>query len=242
MALFNAGQFADAAQQFPALGDEAYADPGLAYAWSYSLVRIKNSKQAGEVLGRLSALQLPTDMLISIGDLYAQLDDYDHAIANYRKAIQLSPSLPGPHFKIGASYLRMSKPDAAIPELKTELQLAPDDTEASYNLAFALLEASQKDEGLALLRKVVDANPEYPEAQYLLGKTLVTEEKFEEAVPHLEAAVRLTPASAFAHYQLQAAYRHVGRSADADREAAIYRDLKARKREQAVIPMPEPKR
>jgi len=37
---------------------------------------------------------------------------------------------------------------------------------------------------------------------------------------------------------LQALYE--GRTADADREAAIYRDLKARKREQAVIPMPEP--
>jgi Flp pilus assembly protein TadD len=134
----------------------------------------------------------------------------------------------------------MSKPDAAIPELKAELQLAPDNTEASYNLAYALLETSQKDEGLALLRKVVETNPDYSEAQYLLGKTLVTEQKFEEAVPHLETAVRLTPASAFAHYQLQAAYRKVGRTADADREAAIYRDLKARKREQAVIPMPEP--
>ena len=240
MALFNAGQFADAALQFPELHDDAYSDPGLAYAWAYSLVRIKNPKTAGEVLGRLSALQLPTDMLVSVGDLYALIEDYDHAIASYRKALQLAPSMPGPHFKIGASLLRMSKPDAAIPELKAELQLAPDNTEASYNLAYALLETSQKDEGLALLRKVVETNPDYSEAQYLLGKTLVTEQKFEEAVPHLETAVRLTPASAFAHYQLQAAYRKVGRTADADREAAIYRDLKARKREQAVIPMPEP--
>jgi Flp pilus assembly protein TadD len=135
----------------------------------------------------------------------------------------------------------MSKPDAAIPELKAELQISPGNAEVAYNLAYALLEASQKDEGLALLRQVVAANQDYPEAQYLLGKTLVTEQKFEEAVPHLEAAVRLTPTSAFAHYQLQAAYRRVGRTADADREAAIYRDLKSRKREESVIPMPESK-
>ena len=241
MALFQANRFADASQQFQALGETAYSDPSIAYSWAYSLVHIKDARNAGVVLGRLSAMPLPPDVLVSIGDLYAMNEDYDHAISSYRKALQQSPSMQGPHFKIGASLLRMSKPDQAIPELKTELQMFPGNAEVSYNLAYALLETSQKEEGLALLRQVVAANPGHPEAQYLLGKTLVTEEKFEEAVPHLEAAVRLTPESAFAHYQLQAAYRHVGRTAEADREAAIYRDLKARKREQAVIPMPEPK-
>jgi tetratricopeptide (TPR) repeat protein len=241
MALFNSGSFADASAQFQALGEDSYSDPGLAYAWAYSLVRIKNAKVATEVLGRLSSMSIAPDMQVSIGDLYAQNNDYEHAIASYRKALEQSPAMQGPHFKIGASLLRLSKPDAAIPELKAELQISPDNSEASYNLAYALLEASQKDEGLALLRQVVAANPDYPEAQYLLGKTLVTEQKFEEAVPHLEAAVRLTPASAFAHYQLQAAYRRVGRTADAEREAAIYRDLKSRKREESVIPMPESK-
>jgi tetratricopeptide (TPR) repeat protein len=241
MALFNSGSFAEASAQFQELGEDTYSDPGLAYAWAYSLLRIKDAKRVTEVLGRLSAMPVAPDMRVSIGDLYAQNNDYEHAIASYRKALEQSPSLQGPHFKIGASLLRMSKPDAAIPELKAELQISPDNTEASYNLAYALLEASQKDEGLSLLRQVVAGNPDYPEAQYLLGKTLVTEQKFEEAVPHLEAAVRLTPTSAFAHYQLQAAYRHVGRTADAEREAAIYRDLKSRKREESVIPMPESK-
>jgi tetratricopeptide (TPR) repeat protein len=241
MALFNSGSFADASAQFQALGEDSYSDPGLAYAWAYSLVRIKNARLATEVIGRLSSMHVAPDMQVSIGDLYAQNNDYEHAIASYRKALEQSPNMQGPHFKIGASLLRLSKPDEAIPEIKAELQISPDNTEASYNLAYALLEASQKDEGLALLRQVVAANPDYPEAQYLLGKTLVTEQKFEEAVPHLEAAVRLTPTSAFAHYQLQAAYRRVGRTADAEREAAIYRDLKSRKREESVIPMPESK-
>jgi tetratricopeptide (TPR) repeat protein len=241
MALFNSGSFADASVQFQALGDESYSDPGLAYAWAYSLVQTKNAKLATEVLGKLANMSTTLEMQVSIGDLYAMNNDYEHAIATYKSALAKSPSMTGLHFKIGASLLRLSKPDAAIPELKAELQISPGNAEVAYNLAYALLEASQKDEGLALLRQVVAANQDYPEAQYLLGKTLVTEQKFEEAVPHLEAAVRLTPTSAFAHYQLQAAYRRVGRTADADREAAIYRDLKSRKREESVIPMPESK-
>lgn len=240
MSLFKMNQFAEAAEQFGAMGPDAYSDPGIAYAYAFSLVRMKDAKQAADVLARLSSMPLPADALVAVGDLYATLDDYEHAITVYRRVIAANPNTPGLHLKVGASLLRMSKPDAAIPELRTELQIAPDNTEASYNLAYALLENSQKDEGLALLRKVVEKNPGYAEAQYLLGKTLVTEQKFQEAVPYLESAVRLNPESAYSHYQLQAAYRRVGRTADADREAAIYRDLKARKREQSVIPMPEP--
>jgi hypothetical protein len=35
------------------------------------------------------------------------------------------------------------------------------------------------------------------------------------------------------HYQLQAAYRKLGKSADADRELEIYKALKAKSRERA---------
>lgn len=242
MTLFKSGQFAQAAEQFKSLGNEAYSTTGMAYAWAYSLVRTAQPKPAAEVLARLSAMRLDPDLLVAIGDLYAQLEDYDRAIASYRKALELAPEMAGPHFKIGASLIRMEKSEAAIPELKTELQKDPSNIEAAYNLAYADIETSRKDEGMALLRHLLETNPDHANAQYLLGKTLVADQKFEEAIPHLEAAVRLNPESSFAHYQLQLAYRRAGRTADADREAAIYRDLKNRKREQVVIPMPEPPR
>jgi tetratricopeptide (TPR) repeat protein len=242
MALFKTGKFPDAVEQFKAMGADAYSDPGIAYAYAYSLVRTSQPKQSGEVLTRLSTMQLSPDLLVGVGDLYAQLEDYEHAVASYRSALQLAPTMAGTHFKIGASLIRLEKSEAAISELKTELESHPSNNEATYYLAYADLETSRKDEGLALLRHLIEIEPGRADAQYLLGKTLVSDQRFEEAVPHLEAAVRLNPSSSYAHYQLQLAYRRVGRTADADREAAIYRDMKNRKREQVVIPMPEPQR
>jgi hypothetical protein len=52
-------------------------------------------------------------------------------------------------------------------------------------------------------------------------------------VMHLEAAARLRPQTDYMHYQLQAAYRKLGKSADADRELEIYKALKAKSRERA---------
>jgi Flp pilus assembly protein TadD len=128
-----------------------------------------------------------------------------------------------------------------VPELQTELNVSPNDPDIQFNLAYALLETSQRDKANALLRSITTEHPEYPQAQYQLGKNLLEDGKVDEAVTHLEIAAKLDPESDYIHYQLQLAYRRAGRKEDADREAQIYKDIKARKREQATIPMPERK-
>jgi Flp pilus assembly protein TadD len=72
-----------------------------------------------------------------------------------------------------------------------------------------------------------------------LGKALLRAGKTAEAIPYLEAAARLKPELDAVHYQLQSAYRSVGRKAEADREANIYRAMKARSRN-ITLPPPRP--
>jgi len=79
--------------------------------------------------------------------------------------------------------------------------------------------------------EVVTAHPEHADAQYQFGKILMDENKVKEAISHLEAAVRLNPRTDYMHYQLQAAYRMDSRIQDADRELALYKEIKAGKRE-----------
>ena len=74
--------------------------------------------------------------------------------------------------------------------------------------------------------------------QMLAGSQQLTAQvsagRAEEAVAPLEAAVKLDRADPVAHYQLSFAYRRVGRSQDAEREMALYRqtsDEAARRRE-----------
>jgi tetratricopeptide (TPR) repeat protein len=238
---FRADQYADAAASFDALGASIYQDPPLAYAMAYSLVRLNQRKKATEVLNRLDSLEMPPELLISIGDLYGVLEDYEHAVSSYKKAIEVEPNIPKARYKMGAALLRLSRPADAVPELQAELRITPDDPDVQYNLAYALLQTSQKEQALALLRSILQKYPDHPQAQYQMGKTLLDEGQFADAVQHLELAARLDPERDYIHYQLLTAYRRVGRTEDAERESKIYRDIKARKREKAVISMPEPK-
>jgi tetratricopeptide (TPR) repeat protein len=236
--LFRTDQYPEAAHHFEALGEAALSDPSLAYAWAYSLVRLNQEKKAGEVLNRLSQLETSPEMLISMGDLYGVLQDYEHAIASYRKALQLKPDVPRAHYKMGAALIRLDRPAEAVPQLEAELKISPQDADVQYSLAYALLQTLQKDHAVALLSSIVAAHPEHPQAQYQLGKTLLDGGQVEEAVQHLEAAARLDPERDYVHYQLQTAYRRLGRKDDADRELKVYREIKAQKRDAVTLPMP----
>jgi tetratricopeptide (TPR) repeat protein len=239
MLFFADDNYSSAAKQFEALGDAVFQDASLTYAWGFSLARIKEQKRATEVLNRLDGFQLPPETLLSVGDIYGVMQDYDHAILNYRKALQLNPVLPKAHYKTGAALIRLSRPADAIPELEAELKLSPEDVDVQYNLAYALLRTSEKERAMPILRSIVSAHPEHPGAQYELGKTLLDSGDLEGGVQCLEKAAKLDPERDYIHYQLQTAYRRLGRKEDADREAAVYKELKTRQREQATIPQPQ---
>jgi tetratricopeptide (TPR) repeat protein len=237
--LFRTDQYEQANQHFEALGDDVYSDPGLAYAWGYTLVRLNQPQKAGEVLGRTTTMATSPEMLVSIGDLYSVLEDYEHAVGAYKKALGVNPQAARARYKMGAALLRLDRPQAAIPPLEEELKLTPDDADVKYNLAYAYLQTSQKDRAMSALRELIAAHPEHAQAQYQIGKALLEDGHVAEAVQHLEVAAQRDPERDYIHYQLQAAYRRNGQKAEADHELEIYREIKTRKRQSVTIPMPE---
>ena len=77
---------------------------------------------------------------------------------------------------------------------------------------------------------MIAANPDYVNAQYEAGKILLDRGDFANAAAHLQVAAGLSPDKDYIHYQLQLAYRKLGRNADADRELEIYKGLKSQAR------------
>lgn len=238
MALFTSGQFSEAAKAFAALGDAAYRDPRMAYAWAFSLTRSNDPQKANEVLGRLASQPLPADMLLAIGDLYTSTGDYEDALRMARRAVELDPSVPRAHYYAGIALIHLDRMNDALAELQTQVKLTPDDAEAQYHLGYALLETSHRDEAIVVLRGVTTEHPDHPQAQYQLGKALLEAGQYQEAITHLEAAARLDPQRDYIHYQLQSAYRKAGRTSDAEKELKLYSEIKEQNRQTAN---PQPK-
>jgi tetratricopeptide (TPR) repeat protein len=234
MAYFGTDAFAEAAKAFSPLGARGMQDSLVGYAWAASLTRTGDLKKATEVLNQYANGKLSNDALIVVGQLWTEIGNYARAVDSFHRALADNPSLPKAHFYAGEAEIRGEHWPEAAEEFKAELALVPGDADAKYNLGFVYAQQSKTAEAMELFQQVIAAKPEYANAQYQVGKILLDRGQLEEAIAHLEIAARLSPNTDYVHYQLQAAYRKDARIADADRELAIYKDIKAKSRERAA--------
>jgi tetratricopeptide (TPR) repeat protein len=159
MALFSSDQYADAARVFDQVGDVAYSDPRVAYAWATALARTNQPEKANVILARMSQQPLSPDALLLVGQVYSDLGDQQQAIATYQKAIQQNPSLQRAHYYTGLAQLRVKQTAVAVTEFEAELQLNPDDADAQYQLGKTLLEQGKTRDAIPHLEAAVKTNP-----------------------------------------------------------------------------------
>jgi tetratricopeptide (TPR) repeat protein len=220
---FATDKFADAVRTFEPLGPAGMTDSETGYAWAASLAHTGDMKRATEVLAAYESQPRAPETLLLVGQLWTEIGDYARAVATLERALDSEATLPRAHFYEGLAYIRWEHwPDAAK-EFEAELNAVPDEPDALYHLGFVDQQQSRIDEALALYLKVIAANPDYVNAQYEAGKILMDRGDFANAAVHLQAAASLSPDKDYIHYQLQAAYRKLGRDADADRELEIYK-------------------
>ena len=230
MSYYALEKYGDAAAAFYPLGVAGMQDGEVGYAWAASLTKAKDLTHASEVLSHYQDQNLPADAMLLVGQLWIEIGDYAQAIAELHRALAADPSLPKAHYYSGLADIRSEHWTDAGTEFQAEQQLEPNDPDNLYELGFVDLQESKTDDAAKLFTQVVAAHPDYANAQYELGKILLDRGQLKDAVPHLESAAKLIPDKDYVHYQLQAAYRKESRTADADRELAVYQELKAKSR------------
>ncbi len=237
MSYYMTDQHKKAVETIAPLGADVMADPGLAYALADSYAKQGAFKEAGDILAQLETQNLPPEVLMLVGRTWDEVGNPRHAAEVMHRILKNDPSYPKAHYYAGLSYVHADRPADAAPEFEEELRLNPNDADAKYNLGFTYLQQSKQDEAVALFKEVVASDPTHAQANYQLGKVLLDKGDVASAVPYLETAARLIPNTDYVHYQLQIAYRKQSRLEDADRELAIYKELKAQKRQQ-MVPQP----
>src|SRR5712692_7111549 len=157
-------------------------------------------------------------------------DDFSRAIAQYRKALEADPRLPGIHLALARAILGNSHEEPARQEAEKEFaaELAADPTDANseYELGEIYSWRSKPQQALQHYLRARELRPDFVDAEIALGKVLTTLDQPGAAIPHLRQAVRLDPQNEVAHYRLAQAYRKLGRAEDVDREMAAFQKLR----------------
>jgi predicted Zn-dependent protease len=160
------------------------------------------------------------------GEIDESMHNYDVALVEYKKAIDLAPQQPGTHMHMANAYWLIGKWESAQEEFKAELANDPNNCTARWKLANAMLEANDSsDDALAQLNQSIDRCPLLMQARVDRARALIRLGKQSDALPDLLMAVKDSPDEPTIHFLLAAVYRSQGKSADAQQEMQTYSRL-----------------
>ena len=131
----------------------------------------------------------------NLGLCFDALGQFDEAIQNFTRAIELNRSEERP---------------SPWPPL---------------NLAVSLISRNRLDEAVARLNEALTYNPKFPQAHYELGLVLEKEGKFKEAIAPLQHAIEFDPLYPEPHYTLGRIYQRLGKREEAQQEIEKFKKL-----------------
>ncbi len=126
---------------------------------------------------------------LGLAHLYIKLEDYDHALATYQKALQVAPANPLVWYEEGMCYCRKKEFPNGAQALRKAVELDPENRQYADFLGYTLAIMGRYDESLACFAKVHPA----AKARYRLALILEHLKQPELCKQHLQLALQLEP-------------------------------------------------
>ena len=220
--LIKLGKFEQAAEHLRQLSQRQPENQEVWYL--LGKVHMKLSEQA---LTKLNALDANSVWVHEIsGEVMESMKNYDGALLEYKKAVEVAPLQAGTHYHLGNAYWSLNMWDAATEQFRVELANDPSNCTAQWKLGNIILE-QHGDPGSALTetQKALDMCPDLMEARVDRARALIKLERHAEAVKDLEVAVRADAGEPSTHFLLAQAYRALGRMQEAQAEMKVFSKL-----------------
>lgn len=166
------------------------------------------------------------------GEIDESMHNYDLALVEYKKAIELVPNQPGMHLHVANTYWLMQNFEAAKQEFSAELQIDPNNCGAKWKLANSMLELNEPaDKALDELNQAVERCPKLMQARVDRARALVRLDRQQEALPDLKLALNDSPNEPSIHFLLASVYRAAGNQQQANEEMKVYARLQSEARD-----------
>lgn len=220
--LLKLGELEAAAGHFAQI---AHREPSNQEAW-YQLGKVY-MELSETALVKLQQID-PNSVLVHEvdGEIMQSMNNFDGAIIEYKKAVDMAPQRPGTHFKLGDAYWAISQWDSAAKEFQAELANDPRSCMSYLKLGDIVLEQhGDPQDALDQLNRALSICPNLIDAREDRAKALLRMERYQDALPDLEATAKATPEDPNVHFLLAQAYRSLGRTEQAQAEMQLFSKL-----------------
>jgi len=199
----------------------------VAYLLGMALINDKQLDKGQERIERILRDGDSPEAHVMMGTTYLNVNEYDKALKEFKRAVDLNPKLPSVNSLYGQTLLRMGATEEAMTAFRRELEINPNDFDSCLQIGILLKEDQKLDEARDYLLRALTVRPSEPNARFYLASIDVAQGKLNEALPLLEQLVKDAADFAAAHVTLATVYYRMGRKADGDREKAIVNKLNA---------------
>ena len=133
------------------------------------------------------------------GLAYADMGQYDAAIKDYDKAIELKSDYAVAYNNRGIAYADMGQYDVAIKDYDKAIELKSDDYDVYYNRGNALNGKGQYDAAIKDYDKAIELKSDFAEAYNNRGAAFGRKGQYDAAIKDLDKAIELKPYYAVAY-------------------------------------------
>ena len=138
----------------------------------------------------------------TLGNVLADLKQYEKSVASYRQAIAIQPDYGEAHYNLGIALSRLEMHEDAIDSYRRTLEIKPDLAAAHNNLGHALCALNRYQPAIVSYRRALEIEPGYANAHYNLGVALTDLKRYPAAIACFRSALASDPAHAGAFSML----------------------------------------
>jgi tetratricopeptide (TPR) repeat protein len=146
---------------------------------------------------------------------YWKKGQYDPAIQDYNKAIELNSRIHGLFYDRATLFLIKKQNDRAIADYDKAVALDPRHANSYFNRGAAYADKGQHERAIRDYNKAIEINPRDAKTFYNRGNSHVKNKQLDKAIPDYTKAIELDPKLARAYSDRGIVYEALGRKTEA---------------------------
>jgi tetratricopeptide (TPR) repeat protein len=124
--------------------------------------------------------------LFNLGNYYFGQQEYEQAIAHYKKATELAPGFSPVYNILGYAYRQQGNYPEAEQAFKKYVEMIPGDPNPYDSYAELLLKMGRFDDSIAQYRKALSIDPQFAPSHFGMAADLMYQGKHEQAIAELQ--------------------------------------------------------